>query len=65
MDGRSAALGFHLSSRRRFSTLSGLVTESFTMTTPGLRCEKVRWCIALMPFSAVCLKGASKNCAQS
>ena len=33
------------------SYLSGLVTESFTFTTPGLRQE---WCMALIPSTAVC-----------
>ena len=63
MGGRSAAAGFHLSSCRSFSALSELVTESFTTTTPGLRCEsQVVHCFnALMSIRAVCLKGVSKN----
>ena len=30
--------------------------------TPGLRCEKVRWCIALMPFRAVFERSVKKPC---
>ena len=35
---------------------------TYSTTTPGLLREKVKWCMALMPFRAVCLKGVSKNC---
>ena len=61
MGGRLVAVGFQFLSCRRFSCLSGLVIESFTIAIPGLRCEKVKWCMALIPLRAACLKGVSKN----
>ena len=36
MGGRSVVVGFQLLSCMRFISLSGLVTESFTITRPGL-----------------------------
>ena len=51
--GRSVLVGFQLISWRRFISLSGLVTESLTLT---VRESKVMR-IPLMPLRAVCLKG--------
>ena len=59
--GRSAAVGFQFLSCKRFSSLSGPVTESFTMTIPGLLHENVKWCMALMPLQGCWFEGNVKK----
>ena len=64
IEGRVSDVGVHFS----FSmciVLSGLDTVSLTTTEPGVELEKVKWCMVVMPFKAVCRNGLSKKAAQS
>ena len=61
MGGSWSALGLYLLSTIMFISRSGLLIVSLTTTEPGFELVKVRWCMLLIPLSAVCRNGALKT----